>query len=441
MNSLYNTQSESADNPLLIQGVWVEDLQEKANNLNNHFGNISRIDDPEGPLPEPGVYRNDIPTINSINVTPERVTKAIKRSKRKSAMGPDGLSNNVLKNCADSIAPFLARYFQKCINHGLMPSSWKTAHVVPVFEGGAKEDVANYRLISLLSCSSKLLERVVCDDLSSFLMENGHIGLQQFGFIKKSSTIDQLLELYHQIMSILDKQMLLKLFYLDISKAFDRVWTKGLIHKMKKMGVRGNLLKWFTSYLENRMQRVVLKGVFSVWSHIIAGVPQGSILGPILYLLYAEDVCEVIRCAIRTFADDTLLFSVGLTEKQCSKDIQPSLMASQEWARKWKINLNGKKTKCLTFARVGGLRYPLTLNYLFVEEVLLHRHLGLNLTFDGKWSQNLNIIAAKVTRRLCVLRRYSRRLHRRYLMAVYNTFILPIMEYGGIIMRNTTAGD
>ena len=441
VSSLYKNQTDSSDHPLLVEGKWIDDMKEKAEILNQHFATISRVDDPDGPLPEEEVYNDNIPTIDTVNITEEKVKNAIKQSKRRSAAGQDGLSNDVLKRCSDNIVPFLTKYFQACMDKQLMPPEWKKANVVPVHKGGAKEDVANYRPISLLSCTSKLLERVICDDLNIFLEENNIIGPNQFGFVRGSSTIDQLMELYHRVITSMDNQLLMKVIFLDVSKAFDRVWRKGLIHKMRKLGIRGRLLGWFASYLEERMQRVVLKGTVSAWSTIMAGVPQGSILGPILYLLFAEDLCELIMCGLRMFADDTLLFAEGLTERECAKAIQPSLDALNKWAKKWKIKLNSSKTKTLTFSRVGSLKYPLTMDYRFVEEVLIHKHLGLTLSYDGRWSEHLTVISRKVTKRLCILRRYTKKINRKSLQMIFNSYILPIMEYGNIAMANMNCGD
>ena len=205
---------------------------------------------------------------------------------------------------------------------------------------------------------------------------------------------------------------------------------------MKKLGIRG-----FADYLNERKQRVVMKGNYSSWVNIIAGVPQGSILGPILYPIFAEDVCQQIRSGLRMFADDTLLFSIGIAEKECSKIIQPSLDAVHRWASRWKVLLNPRKTKCVTFSRVGSLKYPLTLNYLFVEEFVSHCHLEIELSHDGKWGCHLTKICAKATKRLCILRRYSRRFNRTNLYAIFKSFILPILEYGSILMSNMTQGD
>ena len=238
-----------------------------------------------------------------------------------------GISNYILKQCSENIAPFLTRFFTECLRKGKMPGCWKKALVTPIHKGGKFEDIANYRPISLLCCVPKILERVVCESLSDFLLENTIIGHQQFGFVKNSSTVDQLLDLYHTIVSSLDRHRMIKIVFLDVSKVFDQVWRKGLIHKLRWYGIRGQLLAWFDDYLKDRLQSVALKGYLSTWLEIIGSVPQGSILGPILYLNFAEDMKEQIAASLRIFADDTILYAMGLTERDCARVIQPSLNA------------------------------------------------------------------------------------------------------------------
>ena len=281
----------------------------------------------------------------------------------------------------------------------------------------------------------------MCDPLTDFLTTNNIIGNQQFGFSKGTSAIDQLLEMYHRIVSTMDRQMLTKVIFLDVSMAFDKVWRRAVIHKLRKYGIRGKLLSWFTNYLEDRLQRVVLKGYFSTWQMVIAGVPQGSILGPILYLVFAEDMKEVIDCGLRMFADDTTLYSPGITEKACADVLQPNLDRLCLWARSWKITLNASKTKCLTFSRVSTLCYPLIMDNLFVLEVMVHKHLGLYLSSDGKWSNHLTQVGKKITKRLAIMKAYSRRISRPSLSAIYYAYVRPIMEYATVVMSNLNTGD
>ena len=145
--------------------------------------------------------------------------------------------------------------------------------------------------------------------------------------------------------------MVTKLLFLDVSKAFDKVWHRGLIYKLNRLGISGELLEFFRDYLEDRQQRVALKGALSSWITIKAGVPQGSIMGPILFLIYTNDLPTEIQSIIKMFADDTILGATGNTSEECSNILQPNIDKLAAWARKWKIKLNPSKTKCLTISR------------------------------------------------------------------------------------------
>ena len=164
--------------------------------------------------------------------------------------------------------------------------------------------------------------------------------------------------------------------------------------------------------------------------------PEGG-LGPLLYLLFAEDMKNHIEAGLRTFPDDTLLYGIGLTERQCAAEIQPCLDSLCSWAKRWKITLNPTKTKCLTVSRVGGVRYPLMMNHLFVAEVPLYKHLTVYLSHDWKWLCHTTEICKKATR-LVILRRYSRKLSRKTLKMIYNAYIRPIIEYSNQVYTNLT---
>ena len=192
-----------------------------------------------------------------------------------------------------------------------------------------------------------MLERLVCDSLRKFLDDNNLITDAQYGLRRGSSTLDQLLDVYDLVMKKMDEKMFTKLLFLDVSKAFDKVWHRGLLHKMEHLGIKNQLLKFFKDYLSDRQQRVALKGVLSPWITIKAGVPQGSILGPILFLIYTNDMPEEIQCLIKVFADDTILGATGKTTEECSDILQPNIDRLAAWAFTWKIMLNPLKTKCL----------------------------------------------------------------------------------------------
>ena len=324
---------------------------------------------------------------------------------------------------------------------GKMPKTWKKVNLTLIHKKNSLSDVQNYRPISLLSCLSKVLERLACDQLRKYLEDNNLITDAQYGFRRGSSTLDQLLDLYEKIMKNLDEKTVTKLLFLDVSKAFDKVWHRGLLYKLERIGIKNNLLAFFKDYLTDRQQRVALKGILSSWITIKAGVPQGSIMGPILFLIYTNDLPNEIQSMIKMFADDTILGASGMTSEECCETLQPNIDKLASWAYKWKMNLNPSKTKCLTISRKKNNFAPLILNNRLVEEVKSHCHLGLRIQDNGKWKVQVDHMEGKASQRLGILRAYGRRFGRQPLLRLYLAYIRLILEYGDFIWSNITKNE
>ena len=213
-----------------------------------------------------------------------------------------------MKELARPLSGPLTDLFNFSLTAGKVPNLWKQANVTPVFKKNEPSDVANYRPISLLNTIGKVLEKIIHKYVFNFLNDHQVITTLQSGFVPGDSTVNQLVEIYNTFCQALDEGKEVRAIFCDISKAFDRVWHKGLLFKLNSVGISGSLLQWFTDYLDNRKQRVVIPGVCSDWSLVKAGVPQGSILGPLLFLLYINDIVENINSSVRLFADDTSLY-------------------------------------------------------------------------------------------------------------------------------------
>ena len=227
------------------------------------------------------------------------------------AVGPDGISNRILRELANELSSPLASLFNQSVHQGAVQVCFKIAHVCPVSKGGGDpSDVCIYRPFSLLSNLDKVFERLVFKHLFNHLHDNNILTSFQSGFILGDSTTNQLTFLYNTFCQALDAGKEVRTVVCDISKAFDRVWPASLLHKLRSIGISGELLKWFSIYLVGRKQRVVLQRVESQWNYIKAGVPQGSILGPLLFLIFIKDIVTEIEFSIRLFADDTSLFIV-----------------------------------------------------------------------------------------------------------------------------------
>jgi hypothetical protein len=227
----------------------------------------------------------------------------------------------------------------------------------------------------------------------------------------------------------------IRVVFLDISKAFDRVWHAGLLHKLKGSGIRGRLLQWLQSYLKDRQQRVTINGVFSPWGKILAGVPQGSVLGPLLFLIFINDITHVIRrCKIRLFADDTCLFIEVDEPTEAAEALNEDLASINEWADKWLVTFSPPKTKELLISNKAPHDHPaLYLNNERIAEVKHHKHLGIHLSHNLSWNKHAEETAKKATKCLGILRPLKFLLDRASLETLYKSFIRPILEYADII--------
>ena len=313
------------------EGIIYTDDFEKANLFNNYFQGQTILDDsnavlPE--LPEPS-YLTSLSSIGFDSLEVEEILKTLKTDK---ASSPDGLSNRILKELSHKLSSPLCSLFNKSLSLGKFPSPYKDANVTPVHKKGDLSLVSNYRPISLLNSVAKLFEKLVFKYLYNHLQDNNMLSSLQSGFIPGDSTVNQLAYLYHMFTEALDAGKEVRTVFCDISKAFDRVWHEGLIYKLKAAGVSGDVLRWFQSYLSGRRQRVVLPGSFSEWVYIKAGVPQGSILGPLLFLLYINDIVKNIGSNIRLFADDTSLFIIVDNPTTAALCLNSDLEKLSRWA-------------------------------------------------------------------------------------------------------------
>ena len=324
----------------------VVDDHEKANVLNSFFACQSSIDDSLNQLPADFRPPRGV-SLNYLVINPREVLDILNILPLGKASGPNGISNRVLRECAHQIARPLCELFNQSLNFGKVPVLWKISNVCPVYKSGDPSIPSNYRPISLLNTMEKTLERIIFKHLFNFLKESDFFTPQQSGFLPRDSTVNQLSVLYDRICKALDDGLEFRVIFFDISKAFDKVWHGGLLFKLKQSGIDGKLLNWFRNYLTNRTQRVVLPGSLSDSCFINAGVPQGSILGPILFLVYINDIVEDINSSINLFADDTSLSLVVHDPVLAATNLQADIHKIENWARKWLVKFNPAKSESL----------------------------------------------------------------------------------------------
>ncbi len=420
-----------------IGDTIISDDQQKAEKFNNFFLKNSNIDDSHAHIPP--TNDNSDSTLSNIHVKTQDVADLLKCLNVSKATGPDIISHSMLKMAGDIIAPSLQRLFNLSLQKAVFPQSWKRANVVPIYKKNEKSIPDNYRPVSLLSCVSKLFERCVFKYVFNFLRDTHAISIKQSGFKPGDSTVYQLTYLYHIFAEALDRQKELRIVFCDISKAFDRVWHPGLLNKLLKTGISGTLYKWFENYLTNREQRVVINGQCSSWGKINSGVPQGSVLGPLLFLIFINDVTEVVKSSeIRLFADDTILYLFVDNPITSAVALDEDLKSLDEWANKWLIKFSPSKTKTMLVSKKKKiLSHPkLSMGETNLDEVKSHKHLGLILSHDLSWSEHIEDLATRASQSLEILNALKHKLDRATLEKLYIAFVRSKLEYSCITWDN-----
>ena len=318
--------------PLFVNNSFETDVLKKANIFNNHFANQCTVLNNDSVLPEL-TFASDC-RISDFLIQHDNVIKIIKDLNPAKAHGYDGISIRMIKMCAVSIVVPLMIIFNKALTTSVYPDIWKRGNVVPVHKKESKNLVKNYRPISLLPIFGKIFEKIIYNVLFEHLKTNDILVNCQSGFLPGDSCISQLLSITHYIYKAFDGNPSLEVrgVFLDISKAFDRVWHKGLLFNLKRIGIDGPLYLLLENYLKNRKQRVVLNGQTSEWKDIFAGVPQGSVLGPLIVLIYINDLPDGLISNAKLFADDTSIFSIINNFTVSCDNLNSDLLKINNWA-------------------------------------------------------------------------------------------------------------
>ena len=358
----------------------------------------------------------------------------------KKACGYDLISNSMLQHTAVVISPYIVLLFNLCLNQGVFPDSFKIAKVIPLFKGGNKEDSNCYRPISLLPALGKLFEKIISKRVITFFEKHKLFSPHQFGFRAKFSTEYAVHDIYEKLLHNLDKGLSSCAIYLDLAKAFDSVSHTILLRKLKQYGIRGNVHQLFESYLSSRTQFVKVGDAVSDYLEIKFGVPQGSILGPLLFLIFINDLPEATNFFIKLFADDTFLCAQNKNFKALERDVNTELEKVSAWLVSNKLTLNIKKSKFMIFSNKKKDVHELSvkINNKPLERCSSYKYLGIIIDEKLNWGKHLDYICKKVSKACGALAKIRHCASLDLQKEIYYALFYSYARYGISVRGNAT---
>ena len=427
--------------PLMGAEGLVSDDKEMAGILNAQYTSVFTSEDLTN-MPEPEVLFTGDGRLTDMRFGVEEVKKKLRDIKANGAPGPDKVWSKVLHSMADILAGPLAIIFNKLMEEGSVPCIWGMANVCPIFKKGSKGDPANYRPVSLTCVVGKVMESMIRDKIVEHLERNSLIRPSQHGFMAGRSTTTNLLVYMEALTKLLDQGHAVDVLYLDFAKAFDKVPHMRLLEKCRGLGLDGKMLEWIRVWLEGRKQRVVLNGEASEWADVLSGVPQGSVLGPTLFLIFINDIdkaVEVTSSVLLKFADDTKVGRVVESEEQ-REELQSTINRLVGWSVEWQMLFNSKKCHILHLGPRNA-KYEYTMEGRVLEGVESEKDVGvivhqsLKPTMQcAKAAGRANAILGQLSRAVCYRDKDT-------FLKLYKVYVRPHLEYAVASWSPWTVGD
>ena len=439
-------------------GTMATTDSDKAEILNNQFvsvftnENISNI--PEfDPIPVQS-------TLNKIQITPATVKKKLSKLRTDKSCGPDGVHPLILNKLADSMSLPLSLIYQLSLSTGQVPNIWKEGVVTALFKKGKKSDPANYRAITLTSIVCKILERIIVEELVKHLKRNNLQNKEQHGFTMKKSTVTNLIEALNIWSEALSHNLPVDIIYLDYEKAFDKVPHQRLLLQLAKFGITGEVLNWVKDYLQARTQKVRVNGSYSKTSSVLSGVPQGSVLGPALFLIFVADVTHIIQNFISLYADDSKLFSYILdsdSNQHTQDSLQKDINQLCQWSDKMQMSFNVDKCHILHLGQ-QNTHYDYLLpkmsnfkqtasycsyTYTFhpMKKVTDEKDLGVVVDDKLNFKKHISQKISKANTMIFLIKHYFHFLDAEMFKTLYKSLVRPHIEYASPVWSPITKED
>jgi hypothetical protein len=430
VKSKLKTKDNIADLVKDDSGSLTNTDKEKVEVLNNFFCSVfikENLNDSVPDLPELEISDQ----LNNVLISEDSVLKKLTKLKPTKSPGPDGFHPKLFNELKEVLTVPLCKIFRLSLKEKNIPQAWKNANITAIYKKGSKTQAGNYRPVSLTSIVCKLLESIIKDRIMEHMVDNNLFTPYQSGFMSGKSCVTQLLQVLDHWSDMLDQGENIDIVYLDFQKAFDTVPHKRLLNKMKSYRISDKLLDWVGSFLEGRKQRVVIGSNFSDWKSVVSGVPQGSVLGPVLFLIFINDLPLVVNSFVRLFADDTKVYNTVSTE--ATRDaLQQDLNSLSDWSKTWLLGFNASKCKVLHLGRNNN-NFTYYMSGTKLTTVQDEKDLGVTFDSSLKFSKHIHNCASKANQILGLIKRSFEYIDQDMFLTLYKTLVRPHLEYASSV--------
>ena len=420
--------------------------QEKAEALNTFFASVF-TKEPDAEFDEMVLNKTILQPMDDIEISVEEVLEKLKKINVNKSSGPDEIHPRILYELRSELAYPLVKIFNLSIRSEELPGDWRSANITAIYKKGKKNVVSNYRPISLTCILCKVMESIIRDKIMKYFLENGLFSDRQFGFLKGRSTVVQLLQILDHWTELLETGGRIDVIYTDLEKAFDKVPHRRLLSKLKTYGIHTSVVKWIKAFLINRKQRVKVNDAMSDWEEVLSGIPQGSVLGPLLFIIYINDLVDDCEngANIYLFADDAKIYKhvFNLEDKEV---LQQCVNKFIEWTDLWLVKVNVNKCKVMTFynhrSNVDAKNDAIYLmRQSQLEGVDSIKDLGVTFDVNLKFTGHVNEKVNKAYGMLGIIKRNFGNMSRNCLVMLYKSMVRSHLEYANNVWNPVKKGD
>jgi len=409
-------------------GKILNDNKLNADLLNKYFSSVFTKENMQSiPSPLQTFNANSDQILDKLSITEEIVFVKLSKINVNKSQGPDQIHGKLLYELRSELMKPLTKLYKLSIESGVVPQDWRDANVAPLHKKGSRKKPENYRPVSLTCIIGKILESIIKDSISAHFEKHDLIRSSQHGFTSGRSCLTNLIDFIEVVTKELDEGKCVDLIYLDFSKAFDKVPYSRLYRKLEALGIGGNILQWVQNWLSNRRQRVGIDSEYSDWAAVTSGVPQGSVLGPILFIIYINDLDNNIISKLNKFADDSKL-GKGIKSSEDVECLRQDLAKLGKWSEDWQMQFNTDKCLVMHLGR-GNVSSEYKVNDSILKESDSERDLGVIIDKNLKFSEQCSKVAHSANITLGMIKRTIHHKSKSVITRLYKALVRPQLEY------------